>query len=184
MNENSLVDERASSPSFCNSWSRVAFQEHSGKSDHFAACGVFKLGVGTSSSYVFVIRGSSKRFLIYKFLGFSYQLICLLLHLPIMMWPFIIILLVLFSVSHSLCLIFLCHALCESVYAIPFCCSFHGGHQYLYGTKNLGIFSRPSNLSLTAICDADWIGDTSDCRSTTSFVALLYSTPISWSRKK
>lgn len=56
--------------------------------------------------------------------------------------------------------------------------------QYLYGTKNLGIFSRPSNLSLTAFCDADWIGDTSDCRSTISFVALLCSTPISWSRKK
>lgn len=39
-----LVDDRASSPSFYNSWISVACQEHSCKFNHFA-CGVFKLGV-------------------------------------------------------------------------------------------------------------------------------------------
>ena len=43
--KNIQVDDRVSSPSFCNPRFKVACQEHSGKFDHLA-CGVFELGVG------------------------------------------------------------------------------------------------------------------------------------------
>ena len=40
----SLVDDRVSSPTFCNSWFKVACQKYSSKFDHLT-CGVFELGV-------------------------------------------------------------------------------------------------------------------------------------------
>ena len=57
INENSLVDDRASSPIFYNYWLNVAFQEHSGKFDHLS-CGVFKLGVRNyfSLSLILLLR--------------------------------------------------------------------------------------------------------------------------------
>ena len=50
---------------------------------------------------------------------------------------------------------------------------FHGLH-----------FSAHSTLDLCAYSDADWVGDPTDCRSTTGFCFFLGDSLISWRRKK
>ncbi|KAL0543945.1 hypothetical protein IC582_019055 [Cucumis melo] len=56
--------------------------------------------------------------------------------------------------------------------------------RYLRGTLTFGIKFRKGSFSLQTFCDSDWAGDTSDRRSTSSFIAFLDSNPISWSSKK
>ncbi|KAL4038612.1 hypothetical protein IC575_002234 [Cucumis melo] len=56
--------------------------------------------------------------------------------------------------------------------------------RYLCGTPIHGIKFRKVLFSLQTFCDFDWAGDTSDRRSTSSFIAFLGSNPISWSSKK
>ena len=57
--------------------------------------------------------------------------------------------------------------------------------RYLKGTLFHGLFySTQSSLILRAFSDADWIGDPTDCRSTTSYCFLLGSSLISWRGKK
>lgn len=46
--------------------------------------------------------------------------------------------------------------------------------RYLSGTKTMGlIFQKCSNLRLVALCDADWVSDPVDRRSTSGFCVYL-----------
>ncbi|XP_050141082.1 uncharacterized mitochondrial protein AtMg00810-like [Malus sylvestris] len=56
--------------------------------------------------------------------------------------------------------------------------------RYLKGTLGYGITFQSGDLDLRAFSDADWVGDPNDRRSTSGFVILLSSNPISWSSKK
>jgi hypothetical protein len=57
--------------------------------------------------------------------------------------------------------------------------------RYLKGTLFHGLyFSSQSPLQLHAYTDADWAGDPTDHRSTTSFCFLLGTSLISWRSKK
>ena len=57
--------------------------------------------------------------------------------------------------------------------------------RYLKGTLFHGLFySAQSPLILRAISDANWAGDPTDRRSTTSYCFLLGSSLISWRSKK
>ena len=53
--------------------------------------------------------------------------------------------------------------------------------RYLCGTSNLGIrFAREVSSVLVAYSDADWGGDVKSRRSTTGYVVLKCSGPVSW----
>jgi hypothetical protein len=57
--------------------------------------------------------------------------------------------------------------------------------RYIKGTLFLGLhFSAQSSLELRPYADADWAGDPTDHRSTTSYCFLLGSSLISWRSKK
>ena len=57
--------------------------------------------------------------------------------------------------------------------------------RYIKGTLFHGLFySAQSPLVLRAFSDADWAGDPTDRRSTTSYCFLLGSSLISWRSKK
>lgn len=56
--------------------------------------------------------------------------------------------------------------------------------RYLNGTQSKGILFSKGSLELNAFCDADWVGDSLDRRSTSGFIVFLGSSPISWSAKK
>ena len=57
--------------------------------------------------------------------------------------------------------------------------------RYLKGTLFHGLFySAQSPLVLRAFSDADWVGDPTDRRSTTSYCFFLGSSLISWRSKK
>ena len=57
--------------------------------------------------------------------------------------------------------------------------------RYLKGTLFHGLFySAKSRLILRAFSNADWAGDPTDCRSTTSYCFLLSFSLISWRSKK
>ena len=57
--------------------------------------------------------------------------------------------------------------------------------RYLKGTLFHGLFySAQSPLVLRAFSDADWVGDPTDRRSTTSYCFLLGFSLISWRSKK
>lgn len=56
--------------------------------------------------------------------------------------------------------------------------------RYVHATKSCGILISPTDLHLTTYCDADWAGDTTDRRSTTSYSIFLGIVPISWLAKK
>ena len=57
--------------------------------------------------------------------------------------------------------------------------------QYLKGTLFHGLFySAESPFILRAFFDADWVGDPTNRRSTTSYCFLLGSSLISWQSKK
>lgn len=56
--------------------------------------------------------------------------------------------------------------------------------RYVRGTLSASLCFRRSFLSLSAYSDLDWAGDCNDPRSTTGFVLMLGSNPISWVSKK
>lgn len=56
---------------------------------------------------------------------------------------------------------------------------------YLKGTINYELyFTQVSPVSLMAFSDADWVGDTSNCCSTSGFLIYLSQNLVSWSSKK
>nr|KYP45810.1 Copia protein [Cajanus cajan] len=57
--------------------------------------------------------------------------------------------------------------------------------RYLKGTLDHGLhLVTNQNLFLQAYCDLYWVGDTQDCKSTSTFIIYLGNNPISWSNKK
>ena len=56
--------------------------------------------------------------------------------------------------------------------------------RYVRGTLHFGIHVDPGPITLSAFSDANWAGDPSDRKSTTSILVFLGSSPISWSSKK
>lgn len=57
--------------------------------------------------------------------------------------------------------------------------------RYLNGTLDLGItFNVSTQLTLHGFCEADWVSDPDDRRSTSGFCWFLGNSPISWSSKK
>ena len=57
--------------------------------------------------------------------------------------------------------------------------------RYLQGTLHYGVFySSSTTVSLSGYTDFDWVGDSSDQRSTAGYAFQLGSGPISWSRNK
>ena len=57
--------------------------------------------------------------------------------------------------------------------------------RYLKGTKEKKlILSGRHNLTLSAYCDSDWAGDSSDRKSTSRFIVFLGKSLISWTSKK
>ena len=55
---------------------------------------------------------------------------------------------------------------------------------YVRGTLDYGIHFSHGPLTPIAFTDADWAGDPTDCRSSTSYLVFLGPSPISWSSKK
>jgi hypothetical protein len=56
--------------------------------------------------------------------------------------------------------------------------------RYLKGTSRVGItLGGSEDITLTGYCDADWAGDVDSRKSTTGFVFLLGSGPVSWKSK-
>ena len=56
--------------------------------------------------------------------------------------------------------------------------------RYLKGTPNHGLHFSKGPHCLAAFCDADWVGNPDDCRSTTGFGVLFGLCLISWCAKK
>ncbi|PKI73561.1 hypothetical protein CRG98_006142 [Punica granatum] len=56
--------------------------------------------------------------------------------------------------------------------------------RYLKQSPGQGIFLRPTSLSLTAYCDADWASCPMTRRSLTGYFITLGGSPISWKTKK
>jgi hypothetical protein len=61
--------------------------------------------------------------------------------------------------------------------------------RYLKGTKNLGIIYRAKNhpssrLDIIGFSDANWAGDKNDRKSTTGYVFVIASGPVSWTSHK
>jgi hypothetical protein len=57
--------------------------------------------------------------------------------------------------------------------------------QYVHGTITFGIhYASNSTLDLIRFTDYDWVGDSTDCKSTSGYSLSLGSGPIHWSRKK
>ncbi|KAI0516561.1 hypothetical protein KFK09_009238 [Dendrobium nobile] len=56
--------------------------------------------------------------------------------------------------------------------------------RYINGTLQFGLPLTTAALQLRSYSDADWAGDSSDKKSTTSFCTFLGTTQISWSVKK
>ena len=56
--------------------------------------------------------------------------------------------------------------------------------RYVRGTLHFGIHFALGPLTFSTFSDADWAGDPTDGKSTTSMVIFLDSSPISWSSKK
>ena len=56
--------------------------------------------------------------------------------------------------------------------------------RYLKVTLTSSILLKPGPIFPSAFSDADWAGDLSARRSTTSFIAFLGSNPITWAAKK
>lgn len=56
--------------------------------------------------------------------------------------------------------------------------------RYLQETKHYKLTYKKSDRELFGYCDADWASDTVDRKSTTGYVFMLSSGPVSWSSKK
>ncbi|XP_035837289.1 secreted RxLR effector protein 161-like [Helianthus annuus] len=57
--------------------------------------------------------------------------------------------------------------------------------RYVKGTVNKGVmFKRELNPELTGMCDADYAGDLNEKRSTTGYVFMYGSSPVSWCSKR
>ncbi|KAL6980807.1 hypothetical protein U1Q18_052677 [Sarracenia purpurea var. burkii] len=56
--------------------------------------------------------------------------------------------------------------------------------RYAKGSLYQGLHFTPSDFFVTAFCDADWAGDSSDRRSTSGFYVFMGSNLLSWSAKK
>jgi hypothetical protein len=57
--------------------------------------------------------------------------------------------------------------------------------RYVQGTITFGIhYATDSTLDLIGFTDSDWVGDSTDYKSTSSYSLILGSMPICWSRKK
>lgn len=56
--------------------------------------------------------------------------------------------------------------------------------RYLGGTSHLGILFLGHSLDLHIYCDADWVDDSFDRRSTSSFVIFLGNSSVAWSVKR
>lgn len=55
---------------------------------------------------------------------------------------------------------------------------------YPKGTSAHGLSIALNSLTLTAFCNLDWAGDSTDRKSTTSYCVLFGDVPISWTAKK
>lgn len=56
---------------------------------------------------------------------------------------------------------------------------------YLHPTAHFGLFLKwNSPFHLHGFSDADWVGNSDDCTSTTGYIIFLGSNPISWSSRK
>ena len=56
---------------------------------------------------------------------------------------------------------------------------------FFQGTRTRGIFYKEkSDLELVGFTDSDWVGDSTDRKSTSGYVFMLVEGPISWSSKK
>lgn len=56
---------------------------------------------------------------------------------------------------------------------------------YIQGSHNCGIhYVVGIELDLVGYIDADWAGDSQDCKSTSSYSFSLVSGPVCWSSKK
>ena len=57
--------------------------------------------------------------------------------------------------------------------------------RYLKGTVNYGLqYSRDAREECVGFCDADWAGDTNDCKSVSGYHFQLNSCSVSWRSKK
>lgn len=56
--------------------------------------------------------------------------------------------------------------------------------RHLRGTLLSSLLFKPGPIQLSAYSDAEWAGDPSNQRSTTSFIVFLSSNPITWAAKK
>ena len=56
---------------------------------------------------------------------------------------------------------------------------------FVQGTRTHGIFYKAKyDLDLIGFTDSDWVGDSTDQKSTSGYVFMLVEGPISWSSKK
>jgi hypothetical protein len=56
--------------------------------------------------------------------------------------------------------------------------------RFLKGTLDRGVLFQPGPFTLTAFTDVDWVGDSSDHRSTSGITVFLGHNPITWVSKK
>ena len=58
-------------------------------------------------------------------------------------------------------------------------------YRYLRGTTDFALlYRRGEDLTLHGFTDADWAGDTHDRKSTTGYIFMIGSSPITWNSKK
>ena len=55
---------------------------------------------------------------------------------------------------------------------------------YLKGTFDVKLFLGGANIVLNGYCDADYAGDTNDCKSTTGYMFKVGSGAVSWNSKR